>query len=204
MVLFNQSDTHAEKNVFYRKLIRSQRYSQLKPLAKDQYDYYSTWYHAVIRELIISPEFDGTFEWIAKRVDPEISKSQVTKSVEILERLGFIERVNGDQPAVWRQSTPLITTGPESAELALLNYHQSVLELIKTRLPLVRQEKRDVSALTLGVVRERLPQLKKKIQEFRTEVLKLVASDDEPEEVVLLSMQLLPVTTFEELGEESS
>ncbi|MBI4412615.1 MAG: TIGR02147 family protein, partial [Deltaproteobacteria bacterium] len=53
---------------------------------------------------------------------------------------------------------------------------------------------RDASSMTLGVKRERLPQLRAKIREFRQEILKLVANDTEPEEVALLNIQLYPVT----------
>lgn len=194
LVLFNQTESHDKKNSYYRHLLRSQKFSQLKPIEKDQYSYYSTWYHPVIRELIVKQDYDGTPEWLANNVRPPITPNEAKKSVELLERMGFIKK-NGN--GKWKQAESLVTTGPESASLVLLNYHQSVLDLVKDQLPQVPAENRDVSALTLGVVKDRLPQLKKKIQEFRQEILKLVSEDHQPDEVVLLSMQLLPVSQRE-------
>ncbi len=195
LVFFNQAKTHAEKNAYYKKLIRSQRYSQLEPLAQDRYEYFSTWYHPVVRELIISKDFDGSIEWLAKRLQPEVSPAQVKKSVELLARLHFIERDAVTNK--WKQATPLVTSGAEADSLVLLNYHQSLFDLLKGQLPEVEQKERDVSALTLGIIKERVPQIKKRIQEFRREILQLVADDDNPDDVVLLSIQMLPVTKHE-------
>lgn len=191
LVLFNQTDSHDKKNLYYRQLIRSQKFSKLKPIEKDQYVYYSTWYHPVVRELMVKKDFDGTPEWLASHLYPSITPTEAKKSMELLQRMGFIKK---GKDGKWKQDQPLVTTGAESTSLVLLNYHQSVLELAKDQLPQVPAQNRDVSALTLGVVKGRLPQLKKKIQEFRQEVLKLVSEDHQPDEVVLLSMQLLPVS----------
>ena len=58
-------------------------------------------------------------------------------------------------------------------------------------------ERRDVSSLTLGVVKSRLPQLKKMVQNFRQEVLKVVSEDENPEEVIQMNIQLFPLTREE-------
>jgi len=197
LVFYNQAKELEKKNYYYQKLLSSRKFSQLKPIAKGQYQFYATWYHPVIRELVVSKDFDGTPEWISKHIYPQLSVQQVQKSIELLERLGFIKK-NGTKK--WQQSTPITTTGKESAELALLNYHQSLLSLAHHLLPHIEQEDRDVSALTLGVAREKVPILKKMIQEFRSEILKFVADDIQPEEVVQLSIQLLPLTRKSKQG----
>jgi uncharacterized protein (TIGR02147 family) len=91
----------------------------------------------------------------------------------------------------------LVTSGVESDQLVLLNYHRSLLDLMKEQVGRVPQADRDVSALTLGVMKDRLPQLKKRIQEFRREILQMVSEDHNPDDVVLLGIQLLPVTKHE-------
>ena len=59
-------------------------------------------------------------------------------------------------------------------------------------------EQRDVSAMTLGITQDQLPDLKKKVQEFRREILKFVATDEHPDTVVQLNMQLFPVNRIPE------
>lgn len=199
LVLFNQAKTHDEKNEHFSELIAMRNYRQIKSLEVDQYDYCAEWYHSVVRELVVSPGFNGSTEWIAHRIDPPISEAQARDSIALLQRLAFIKKSAGKTG--WELTTPLVTTGPETQAFIMKNFHQNVLDLVKTKVSDVDQDKRDISALTLGIVRERLPQLKKMLQEFRGEVLKLVADDHRPEEVMMLTMQLIPVTTLQEQGE---
>ncbi|MCP5464370.1 MAG: TIGR02147 family protein [Deltaproteobacteria bacterium] len=191
LVRFNQSKTHEERDQHYQKLLSSRRYNQLKPLEKEFYEYYSQWYHPIVRELVAHPEFNGTPEWISKRIFPQIPVEDARDSLDLLLSLGFVTK---SKQGCWAQSSALITTGPESQEMALLKYHQNLLQLAKHVLPQIEQERRDVSALTLGLAKCKVPQLKKMVQEFRKQVLEFVSDDVHPEEVVQLSIQLLPLT----------
>jgi uncharacterized protein (TIGR02147 family) len=188
---FNQAATHDEKNRHYQKLLRSRRYRELKPIKKAQYRFYSEWYHPVVRELVVLPEYRDNPQALAARIYPHVSVLQVEKSVRLLETLGFIARA---EDGSWRQATPVMATEDESDAVVLLNYHREILDMAKQVLDEVPQDKRDISAMTLGIAAERLPEIKKKIQEFRRDILNLVAADDRPEKVVLLSVQLMPLT----------
>jgi uncharacterized protein (TIGR02147 family) len=191
LVFFNQAKSHDEKDGYYRKFLQLRKFNLLKPIDKHQYEYYSSWYHPVVRELVTSRDFNGTPEWIADRIMPAITPQQARKSLEILQELGMIEKTPSGS---WKQSSSLVSTGPETRELVLLKYHQNLLELAAGALTQIPPEERDVSALTMGIAAERWPDLKKKVQEFRRDILKFVSMDAEPEKVVLLNMQLLPVT----------
>ena len=191
LIFFTQAKSHDEKNLFYRRLLQSREFSHLKSLEKNQYEYYSTWYHPVIRELIASPDFDGTTEWLARKVHPPIHPDQAEQSLKLLENLKLIRRVG---PRRWKQTSALVTTGPEVASLTLMNYHQTVLSLAREVLPVIPAAQRDISAVTLGITKEKLPELKKRIQAFRQEILKFVSLEEKPESVVLMSIQLFPLT----------
>lgn len=190
LVHYNQAQNHETKNHYYQLLARSRKFSELKPMEKNQYDYYSAWYHPVIRELVVSPEYDGSVQRLVDRIFPKITESQAEKSIELLKSLGFIEKKGKG----WAQANPLVTTGPEAGAHIMMNYHQNLLGLAKDLLPQVSFNERDVSALTLGISKGRVGQLKRKIQEFRQDILKMVSEDTKPDDVVLLSIQLLPVT----------
>lgn len=193
LVFFNQAKTHQEKDFYYQKLLQSKKFSQLRPIEKQQYDYYSTWYHPVVRELIASKECDGTPEWIAKHLFPSITPAQAAKSIELLEKFEFIQKTENGR---WKQASTLLSTGPELSSIIVLNYHKSLLHLTQQILELVAPAERDVSTMTLGILKSRKVELKKKIQEFRREILKMVANDAEPEEVIQLNIQLFPVTSL--------
>lgn len=179
-----------EKNKFLSKMVSSRKVAEVAPLEKDRYEYYSTWYHPVVRELVVSHYYDGTVTSLTNLIRPSLTESQVEKSIELLLHLGFIKK----RGKGYCQSDSLVTTGAEGLEATLMSYHQNLLQLSHDLLPKVKPEERDVSALTLGIAKGKLPIIKKRVQEFRREILKLVADDLDPDEVILLNIQLLPVT----------
>lgn len=198
LVFFNQSKTHEDRDSYYQRMLQSRKFSQLQPIEKQQYEFYAAWYHPVVRELVASKDFDGTAEWLTERIAPPITVSQAERSIKLLETLGMIEKTADNR---WKQASSIISTGAEVSSLALFNYHKNLLDLSKDILEQVPAEERDVSAMTLGVMKERIPELKKKIQEFRREVLKLVSTDVHPDEVVQLDIQMFPLT--KQQGEKS-
>ena len=202
LVFFNQASTHEEKDTHFRKLLQCKKYSQLKPIEKKQYQYYSAWYHPVVRELVAARDFDGTPEWIAHRISPPITPAQVVRSIELLQELGLITK-NGS--VRWTQSSPVISTGAELTSVVVHNYHKNVLSLSHQILDELVMPEREVSSLTLGVSREKVPALREKIRAFRRDVLEMVSGEKEPEEVVLLNLQFYPVTkvTNEQKGTEN-
>lgn len=192
LVLFNQAKEHGMKNAFFQELIQFRQVQDLQPLIADQFEYFSTWYHPVVRELAVAKGFDGTPEWIARRIQPKVSSFQVKQSLDLMKRLRLIEK--DPKTSRWRQTNNLVTTGPESDQLIMMNYHQALLHLIQEQVKKIPQANRDVSALTLGVSKDKFPELKKKIQEFRKEILQWVSKEDSPEKVVLMGIQLFPLT----------
>lgn len=199
LVEYNQARSNREKSFAYRSLLRSRKIKELKPIARDQYEYYSAWYHPVVRELVVANHFNGDLEELARRINPPVSVRQVERSIELLTRLGFISKNDAD---IYVQAETVVSTGAETTEVSLTNYHEEVLNLGKTLLDEIPQEKRDVSVLTLGMRKSLLPELKKKMAQFRSEILAMVVNETKPEQVVLLSMQLLPVTKDEDKNGE--
>ncbi|EKD51190.1 MAG: hypothetical protein ACD_62C00315G0002 [uncultured bacterium] len=191
LVHFNQAKTHEEKNKQYQKIIRSACFAKLRPLDKNQYLYFSTWYNPIIRELVVSSAFDGSYEWLANKIRPVITPEQAKKSVALLATMGFIKE-NSDH--TWSQTTALVSTGHEAVDISIANYHLNVLSLIAKLITRIEPEQRQSHTMTLGVTRDKIALLKKKVQEFRNDVLTLVAEDTDPEEVVLVSVHMLPVT----------
>ena len=191
LVFLNQAKTHQDKNFYYQRLLQSRKFNELKPIEKQNYEYYGAWYHPVVRELVVSKGFDGTPEWIARHLSPEITPAQAAKSIELLESLKFIRKMPANR---WEQVSPIVSTGPELTSVVVHNYHKLLLDLSKEVMDKLSFKDRDASSLTLGVKKEKLPRLRAKIREFREEILKMVADDHEPEEVVLLNIQFYPVT----------
>ena len=191
LVLMNQADSSEEKEIAYRKLLQIARFKKTKQLEKNQFEYCAEWYHSVIRELVTHPQFDGTAQWLANRISPQITLSQAERSLELLVKLGFLKKEGG---ANYVQSAPVVTTGAEVVSLALYRYHMELLDLARRSLEHVPAEKRDMSSMTLGVSAKKIPLIKKRIQEFRQEILQMVSDDKQAEEVCQLCLYFFPMS----------
>lgn len=191
LVFLNQAHTPDQKHSYLTQMLRSKKLRQMKQIERQQYEYYSTWYHPVVRELAVAQDCNGSPEEIAKRISPEVTPAQVSKSLTLLESLGFIQKT---ETGTWRQTNPIIAASPEMRSVVIHNYHKNVLDLTKTRMDEVPEEQQTVFTMTLGIKRERLPQLQAKLKEFREEIFRLVSEDTSPEDVVLLNVQMVPVT----------
>jgi uncharacterized protein (TIGR02147 family) len=194
LVFLNQAKTVEDKNYYYHLMMQSRKLKELQPIESRQFEYYSQWYHPVVRELVTAKGFNGTPEWISQKLYPSVSPAQVAHSIELLEGLGFIKRENG----TWSQANPIVSTGPELVSIVVHNYHKLLLDLTKQLMDELPMKRRDVSALTFGVSRSSLPEIREKVREFRQTLLRLAANHTEPEEVVQINIQLYPLTRDDE------
>lgn len=192
LVGFTQAEGFEEKNFHYQRIHRSRKYAAVKPVEKGQFEYFDQWYHPVVRELLIHGEFDGSMAWIASRVSPPITSSQAAKSVELLESLGLIRR--DAATGRWRHAEASISTPAEVESLAVANYHRSILRLASDAIEAHGPDRRDLRAVTLGIPRSALPDLKKRMEEFWRDLITLGDARGKVEDVVQVSLQLFPMT----------
>ncbi|MCB0221746.1 MAG: TIGR02147 family protein [Chrysiogenetes bacterium] len=201
LVLFSQAKDDRERNRHFQRLRkRKSRHGAIAELSEAQYDIYSEWYVLAIRELLFLPEFREDPAWIAARVFPRISEEEAARALELLEQVGLIARDGNDRlrPAKVTISTPL-----QVGSLAVRNYHRAMLDNAKHSLDALAPSERNVTSLTFTAGRADYEELCRKIANFQEEVLAFVnrgAEDNkkrtprEPEEVLLLGFQLVPLT----------
>ncbi|MFH0921092.1 MAG: TIGR02147 family protein, partial [Fibrobacterota bacterium] len=96
LVYFNQASNFKERSFFFEQLNAIQPRDNeaicAKKIRQDQFDYYSKWYNVTIRSLIDLFPFKNDYKWLARMVYPSITPQQAKKSVQLLERLGLIEK----------------------------------------------------------------------------------------------------------------
>lgn len=195
LVAFDRAEGFDEKTFHYQRMLRSRRHAEARPIEKGQFEYLEQWYHPVVRELVAHPAFDGTPEWIAARVHPRITAPQAEKSLQLLEQMGMIRRDAASGKL--SQADAQISTAPEVASLAVANYHRSVLKLAEGSIEAFDGDRRDLRAVTLGIPKDKFPELKRKLEAFWREVLDMSAAAGPVEEVYQVNLQAFPLTRTE-------
>jgi uncharacterized protein (TIGR02147 family) len=196
LVRFTQAVDSEAKNTFFRKMIELKKRLNIIRIGEEQYEYYTKWYHPVIRSLINKVEWNDNFSILAKYLLPQITPGEAKKSVALLIKLGFI----GQDPAgKWIQKNEMISTGDEVMSLNIVNYHKQVTRLAENAFERTAIEWRDISSLTLGINKEDVKAVKARIQQFRREIMEMARASENADRVYQLNFQFFPVSKSKEL-----
>lgn len=191
MVSFNQAKNHSESRQYLEKLVATKE-CKVENVARDQFEYFDHWYHAVIRELITFYPYVGDDAALGLMVRPPISASQVKSSVALLERLSMIRK--NPETGFYEQTQGLISSGSESYSTAVNSYIQQNLDVATSAIDRFEREERNLSTLAFGCDEDTYKELVEMVRRFRREVLAKVNQCQKPNRVFLLGMQLFPLS----------
>lgn len=153
-------------------------------LNEDHFKLISNWYHFAVLELTLLEDFVPEISWIAKRI--EISEAEAQSAVERLFKLGMLLLRNGK----WVKSHKNFTTSNSVPSQANRNFHNQMLSLAKQKLVKSPITDRIFSSITMCGNPQQLEKWKKRILEFREEMMNEVESS-RAKAVYQLSIQLI-------------
>ena len=191
MVAFNQAKTHSESRQYLEKLVATKE-CKVENVAKDQFEYFDHWYHAVVRELVTFYPYVGDDAALGLMVRPPITASQVKSSIALLERLSMIRK--DETTGTYVQTQGLISSGSESYSTAVNSYIQQNLDVAQTAMDRFDKTERNLSTLAFACDETTYAELVEMVRRFRREVLAKVSQCGKPNRVFQLGMQLFPLS----------
>jgi len=187
----NERDPRRREELF-GALLEMKSKTLVSTAAKAQLEFFSEWFHPAIFEMTNMDEFRSDPKWIADHLQLRIRPEQVRKSLQLLEALGLIRF---DAKAGRHYPTASgVTTGDEIASVAVLRYHQKLIDMGKESLTMVDEAERDISAITICVSREQAAKIKAEIQTFRKRLMAMAEDSEDMEAVYQMNVQLFPLT----------
>jgi uncharacterized protein (TIGR02147 family) len=195
LVKYNQAKKQAERDHYFEQL-NIFRNSNVKQVSPEQFEMYSHWYMVVLRELLnIIPckdDSDETFRMLARNLEPPINPTFIREAVEKLEQLGFLARKDDGTISIKEQ---FITTGAEIPQVIINRVILEFMELAKGVIDRFERKERSLSSITFSISPESFIKIKDKIDQFRREILSIVADDkDKVDRVYHLNLHLFPVS----------
>lgn len=192
LVFFNQAKTIKEKNFYFDRLIQKQKFRNVRKIKEEQFEYFSAWYHCIIREAAAILNFNDDYGRLARFLHPAITVEQAKKSVQLLLRLGFLKK----EGVRYFQTEPLLATeGKTVFEIhQLTNFQITVLKMAIQAYDRWKQEKRLTSATTFSISRKNYQQFVEILRDCRSRMMKLAMEDDKPDQVYMLGMNFFPMT----------
>lgn len=190
LVMFEQASATSEKNRLFGEMLRLRGQVGMRLLEENHYEFFSEWYHSIIREMVTLPDFVESIEQIAQRISPPITPAQAKASIELLLRIGILKR---DAQGRLMQSDAVISSDYEMASSILRSFHGRMISLAARALEEIPREKREISSLTLAVSGENYGRIKERIRAFKEELLAMVVEDAVPSQMICqLNFQLFP------------
>jgi uncharacterized protein (TIGR02147 family) len=195
LVYFNQAPNFIESNFYYEKLNAmnpaTDKAGAARKLRKDQHEFYSNWYHAVIRSLIdLFPDITD-YAKLATMVYPAIRSKQARKSVELLQRLGLIVK---QKSGGYKVSSKILSTGEEVESLAVAHFHLACMELAAKALKELPRDQRNISGLTLGISSKAYEKICEVIHLCQKQILDIAEKDADSDRVYQLNFHLFPIS----------
>lgn len=190
LVTFNQCRSVAEKEHWFRRLGAFQKRGKSRIVAREQFEFYSRWYHGTIRELVTWYDFGGDYGRLGRQVKPAIGAGQARASVRLLLKLGLIV----PDGKVYRQADPSITTGEEVLSAAVGSFHVQNLKLAAGSLDACPAKERDVSCIVAGLSDQGFAKIKSHIQDFRKKLVEMIREDGPAARVYHINFQLFPTS----------
>lgn len=161
-------------------------------------EFVDQWFTPVIREMVNFEDFKPNGEWIADQIRPRITPGQATQGFETLKRLGLI--IFEEETKRWTQTEPQIKTSDQVQNLQAISYYEKTIPLGVDSLLSVDENNRLVNGYVLHVDEKKFQEIKELINRLDEKIFEIESSqqdvhDSNSERVVLLNMQLFPVTT---------
>jgi uncharacterized protein (TIGR02147 family) len=195
-VALNQARTTKERELHYRRIKRFRRFRSVQRLDAAHDAYHSHWFIPAIRELVSHHAFEENPKWIGKILLPSISAPEAERALQVLLRLGLLERDEASGRLV--QAEPLLETGEAPLSLHLASFHRAMMAHAAEAIDRVPRAEREIASLTLCLSEQRLLVLKSELEEIRRDLLQRYQSDGESERVVQVNLQMFPLSRKKE------
>ena len=196
LVSFNEATVHSDKQRAYEELGGFRGYRKAHRLDFKQKTYHSHWYIPAIRELRMRTDFQSDPVWIANTLRPTISTKEATEAVDVLLELGVFKR---DDAGVLQTTDAVLSTGPETTNMHLATFHEQMMLRAIDAISKVPAQERDISSLTCCLGPKGLARVKKRVQEFRRELIAIAIEEEKDgAEVVQIGFQVFPLSTNRE------
>ncbi|MBN2037102.1 MAG: TIGR02147 family protein [Chitinispirillaceae bacterium] len=191
LVLFDQAKTGKEKQEHYVVLRSMENAKSEKALNADQYDYFSTWYNVVIRELVTLFDFRDDFELLAEAVLPPIKTREAKTAVDLLLKLGLIKK---RQDGTYEQIDSAITAESGVASLAIRQFNKTMAMHAVAAIEDLPKTERSVSGITIGISPAMYDIISAEMAAFKDRIVTLVSRDEKCDRVYQFNMQLFPMS----------
>lgn len=190
MVNFVNAQKDDVKKEYLDKMISISVANKVRVIDEDAFEYYESWKNPVVREL--APMMPGAMPGdIAKACAQDVSAPEVRKSLNFLEKAGFLKQIEEN---VYEQTDKAVVGSKEALPLAIRMMHREMGRLGVESIDQFNAEERNVTGVTLGVNREGYEEIVKELDACRKKIISIAAKCGKLDQVYRLNLQFFPLS----------
>lgn len=189
LVSHNQSTSAVERQHYLDRMLAF-RSTRTEILHRDQDQYYSKWYYSAIRELVAISKITNEQD-VASLLRPSITRSEAKDALELLCRLGLIQK---NDTGTWERSASAIRAGTDVDRALIHGYQIATMQLGQSSLCRFDKGERDVSTLTVSCNTDDMQRIKDSISKLRSEITEIVCESQNANQVFQINIQLFPLS----------
>ena len=173
MVNMDQAKTATERNAFFEELLKQHPDSH-RILNEDAYEYYNHWYNSVLFTALEVVDVSDDLEPIQKLISPKVSVGTLKRSLELLERLGFVRK---NENGFWKSCRDSVSSGTYNNSDLVRQYQLQCFELSKQAVLAGDESSSDMATFTFSVSDDAFKAIAKEIQGLKAKVRKIIMLD---------------------------
>ena len=190
MVQFGNAKKDDQKKKFLEQMQSIAVAHKVRIVDKDAFEYYETWKNPVVREL--APIMPGAMPGeIAKVCTQEVSALEVRKSLQFLERTGFLKQTAEN---VYEQTEKSVEGSKEGLPLAIRAMHREMGNLAVDSLDRFTANERNITGVTMGVNRDAYEKIVEELDACRKKIVAIASECSDISQVYRLNLQLFPLS----------
>lgn len=195
LVEYHAENDSGERERLLRLLTGYKSQSLNSEVSQQQMEYFSEWYHPIIREALGLSKDGLTADEVKEVLDFPLRLDQVKKSLDLLVKLGFAELKNDD--GRYQRTPENVVTPSEVEGLAIVRFHQKMTESAKESITRIEERRRSISAATICLPESKIELIKERIDQLMQEVMAMeedASASKESSAVFQLNVQFFPFT----------
>jgi uncharacterized protein (TIGR02147 family) len=175
LVSYNQTMSPKEKEFFFDQLVRLNR-TPRKFIEQNEYEYFRTWHHSVIRSLLDVIEVNGNYKDMPRLFSVPISANEIKKSIDLLADLGLAKK---DSSGNFKPTEKVLSTQDNVKDEIVKRYQMACLELGREAIAASAPDSHKMSTLTFSCSQQAFNRISERLKQLRSEIRSIIHKDEE-------------------------
>ncbi len=192
LVDHNNTRRPDQRDALMRELVTRKGNLLQTPQENEALEYFSEWYHPVIRELVSLEDFSADADWVNQKLFLKLTPRQIEDSLKLLVNLGLI-RFDETQKR-YAPTGEQIFPDRKTGKLAAIRYHQKACDIARESVASVPARRRDLNVLTLSISDEAAMEVSKILYEACEKIMTLEQNVQNKDQIYQVNVQLFALT----------